>query len=292
MKFDLVHVHTERANFLYGLTCGLLARRAVVRTIHSNFLYGGRVRLKLRVQRRLLRALGIRHIAISRGVQDNEQGRYGNASRLIYNWFDTSRFAALAALDRDSERQRWHLAHDQIAVLVLGNCSPIKNHLAVVEALARLRPPSGSNVVILHAGLEDAARTEWNRARQLGVDGRIRFLGKVDDVPSLMVASDLYLMPSLHEGFSIAGLEALGAGLPGILSDRPGLADLREFFSGLVYTGVTPEAVATGLETAVATLPALLEQASGNRDKARQCFSPKRGVSEYAEVYREAACRN
>lgn len=290
-QYDIVHIHTERANFLYALVCRLLVSRKVVRTIHNNFLYSGRIRLKLRFQRYILKLLGVRHIAISRGVQENEAMRFDNQSQLIYNWFDTKRFAGMDSMSRTAARKRWGIGDNQIAVLMLGNCGPAKNHESVIEAIPEVAR-GGHDFVLLHAGLEDSARSEWCATKRLGVEQYVRFLGNVDDVPSLLAASDLFLMPSHYEGFSIACLEALAAGLPAVLSRRPGLIDLETFFSGLVYTDTNAASISNGLIHAFETLLPLQTDAQANRSIALGAFSPERGVKEYAAIYRELLCRN
>ena len=63
-------------------------------------------------------------------------------------------------------------------------------------------------------------------SRQLGLTGIVSFLGWREDLPSVMAGWDIFLLPSLDEGFGVAALEAMAAGLPVIASAVGGLCEL------------------------------------------------------------------
>jgi glycosyltransferase involved in cell wall biosynthesis len=81
----------------------------------------------------------------------------------------------------------------------------------------------------LHVGQEQDGGDERQLAAELGISDRVRFFGSVLDISPILRAADVFLMPSTHEGFGVAACEAMGAGLPVILSDVPGLRDMRAF---------------------------------------------------------------
>jgi glycosyltransferase involved in cell wall biosynthesis len=72
-------------------------------------------------------------------------------------------------------------------------------------------------------------RPELEReAARLGVEDRVRFLGHREDVPDLLAASDVFALPSLYEGSSLALLEAMAAGRAVVSSSIGGTAELIE----------------------------------------------------------------
>jgi glycosyltransferase involved in cell wall biosynthesis len=64
------------------------------------------------------------------------------------------------------------------------------------------------------------------QAEKLAITSRVRFLGRIAEIPQLLAAADLYVQPSLYEGFPRATGEAIAAGLPLVVSDGPGFHEL------------------------------------------------------------------
>jgi UDP-glucose:(heptosyl)LPS alpha-1,3-glucosyltransferase len=65
-------------------------------------------------------------------------------------------------------------------------------------------------------------------ARRLGLEGRVTFLGGMQDVADLYAAADVFVLPTLYDPFSNACLEAMAAGLPVITSRANGASELIE----------------------------------------------------------------
>ena len=76
------------------------------------------------------------------------------------------------------------------------------------------------------AGSGDLEDELKSLARELGIDEHVTFLGHIQDIPRLLAEADIFLIPSLWEGFGLAALEAMNAGLPVIASDVDGLKEL------------------------------------------------------------------
>lgn len=64
------------------------------------------------------------------------------------------------------------------------------------------------------------------QADRLGITSRVQFLGRIPNIPELLAAADVYVQPSLYEGFPRATGEAVAAGLPLVVSDGPGFTEL------------------------------------------------------------------
>jgi glycosyltransferase involved in cell wall biosynthesis len=93
----------------------------------------------------------------------------------------------------------------------------------LLEALAALGP-GGEDMLLVAAG---GGRIPWwrGRAEELGVAGRVRFLGHVGDVPGLLAAADLLVSPSRYEAYGLNVQEALCRGVPAIVSRSSGVAE-------------------------------------------------------------------
>jgi glycosyltransferase involved in cell wall biosynthesis len=105
-----------------------------------------------------------------------------------------------------------------------------------------------SNWLYLHAGVEHVEHCEQSLAGHLGVSDRIRFLGGGADIRELHAAADVFVMPSLYEGVSIAALEAMGSGLPVIFTEVPGLRDFGDITDSIVWCTPEPATITNALE--------------------------------------------
>jgi len=285
-RYDVIHLHVEAANFWYGLVARSVRPPVVLRTVHNAFAFSGNLQWRRGMQRRLLHRLGVRHVSISASVRDTELCHYRLPTTLVWNWYDSMRFTATSPEARQAARAGFELGEQDFVIASIGNCSQVKNHTAIIQAMALL--PAEQRPVYLHAGIEEPGEPERELARQLGIADRVRFVGGVGDVLPLLQAADAYVMPSLFEGFGIAAIEALATGLPALFSDVAGLRDFRDVFPHLVYTGTSAEDVAAGLQ-ALMHLPAAHKREIQQRypAMARQRFGMERGAQEYLALYRE-----
>jgi glycosyltransferase involved in cell wall biosynthesis len=282
-SYSLVHQHAEGASYWFGLASLSVGAR-LVRTIHNNFEFSGNLRWRRALQRRHLQWLGARFVAIAPGVQKNEKDRFGIASNLVWNWVDTDRFCPISAEERAAARARWGFTNQQLVLITVGNCSAVKNHGALIEALACTQDLN--HIRYLHVGLEEGALSERQLAAEIGVSDRVKFCGWLPNARKALAAADLYVMPSRYEGLGIAALEALGVGLPALLAHVNGLRDLESLFPGLLYAKPEPESIAQVLRAFSKLDTQERESIATNYPKLiQEKFGVARGVKEYCDIY-------
>ncbi len=98
-----------------------------------------------------------------------------------------------------------------------------KGHLFMLEVLARL--PGLCYVIAGEGELKEAI---LEKARALGLEGRVCFAGLVRNLPALYVKSELVVMPSLYEPLGMSQIEALGLGVPVVASRVGGIPETME----------------------------------------------------------------
>jgi glycosyltransferase involved in cell wall biosynthesis len=118
-------------------------------------------------------------------------------------------------------------------LLYAGRLSPKKFPLAVLEALARHRERAWTLDVF---GDGSWRQTMTDSARELGIDDRMTMHGFSDQIPEALADCDLFLHPSMAEGFGLTLAEALLSGVPVIASDLPATREL----TGSDGTGLLP----------------------------------------------------
>lgn len=208
---------------------------------------------------------------------------------VLYNGVDTGRFRPLA--DRGAARRELGLPEDAVIVLAVGSLSPVKNHEALVDAMAAVPGQAGGTPVQAYI-VGSGARRDLLEARiaERGVGHRVRLMGASDAVPRLLGAADLFVHPSHLEGMSNAILEAMAAGLPVVAFRTGGNPELVvEGETGMLC----PPGDTAALAGAVAALAAdaALRSAMGEKARARaeEAFSLGAMMDRYADYYRRLA---
>lgn len=280
-----IHIHCERANVWLGLAARLAAPGArVVRTIHAVFAFGGLLRLRRMLQRALLRWSGVVTIAHSAAVAETERRQFANPVHIIAPWIDLTRFAPITPAQRQAARDHFGLTGTAPIVAVVGSCQPVKNHDLLLEALAG--GASDIDYVVLHAGTGPCEQQERGQALQLGLEGKVRFLGPVGDVRQVLAASDLFVMPSQREGFGLAALEALACGVPALLSSGSGLESFSGFGEAVFWCRPDREALAERLRSLLSTPAAQLRVcAAAAPALAGELFSAEKSWQRHKELY-------
>jgi glycosyltransferase-like protein len=180
------------------------------------------------------------HICVSAAVAAEVEAGWGLKPTVIPNGVDAQRFAAARPA---RGRGRY--------VLTVGGIEPRKGSIDLLEAFARL---DDDRVRLVIAGGETLFdyrpyRAEWEaRAVALGV--RPDVLGPVphDELPGLVAGAAAFAFPSTKEGFGLAAMEALAAGVPVVVRDLP---VLREVFGDAVLYGSSPGSLADALRQAL-----------------------------------------
>jgi N-acetyl-alpha-D-glucosaminyl L-malate synthase BshA len=106
----------------------------------------------------------------------------------------------------------------------VSNFREVKRVKDVVRVFARIRRAMPATLIMVGDG-PDRDDAE-NEARELGVAGDVRFLGRLDSVASLLQSTELFLLPSQTESFGLAALEAMACGAPVVATRAGGLPEV------------------------------------------------------------------
>ena len=119
----------------------------------------------------------------------------------------------------DAVRNELGISATALVVGHVGRFSPAKNHAFLLDVFRRINQKHSDSVLLLVGDGELRAEAE-ERARQLRIEKNVIFTGVRSDVSDLMAAMNVFVFPSLYEGFPVTLLEAQASGLPCIVSDR------------------------------------------------------------------------
>lgn len=216
LRPEVVHTHGAEANF-HGLIAAWLAV-VPVRVAEEIGIptHSAKARRVFRQVYRLAdRVIGISE-SVTRWLVDSDEVAAFKAVR-IYN--------PVALPDEVTS------VHGQLSkrfrLGFVGRLESVKNPLALIAAVARLREEGIPAEAWL---LGDGSQLEMlkDRAAELDVGQYVRFLGYQDDPAQFVSECDLYVQPSLSEGFGLALVEAMGCGVPVLASAVGGAPEIIE----------------------------------------------------------------
>ena len=232
-----------------------------------------------------------RVVAVSANTKQDLIDRFGVAPeriRVIYPAI-ADHFRPITDLEaRAAFRARLGLPERYL--LFLGTLEPRKNLPTLVEAYARLRALQPDAPPLIVAGGKGwYYQTIFERVRALNLEGSITFAGYVlpEDQPLWYSCAELFIYPSMYEGFGFPVVEALACGVPTITSNVSSLPEA----GGRVAIQVTPtdpEALAHAMH-GVMSDPQAREEAFAHGPQWASRFTMERMAREYTQIYREAA---
>ena len=149
-------------------------------------------------------------------------------------------------LSRNAARTKFNIPSDAFVIGTVGRLTEQKNQTFLIDVLSRL--PDAQLVVLGEGNLRGEIQTHIDR---LNLGSRVRLLGSVvhEEVPHFLRALDVFALPSLHEGSSVAMLEAMAAGLTVVGSDVPTIANELKFSDGRMVGVVLPLEPAAWLQS-------------------------------------------
>jgi L-malate glycosyltransferase len=222
--------------------------------------------------------------AVSRFLQQETFGAFGcTACRIevIPNFIDPEVYRR----DRYDPVLDFPLRDGAKVLMHISNFRPVKRVTDVVRIFDRVQREVNAILVMVGDG-PDRLEAEAE-ARQLGLEERVFFLGKIDVVAPLLANADLFLLPTDGESFGLSALEALASGVPVIGSNAGGLPEVvRDGESGVLCPVGDVDGMAhaaLGILTDAQRWKSMSRVAAAD---ARERFSLDDIVAQYEDFYR------
>ena len=280
-RITLVHSH-EFEMTVYGAWAARYSGIGHVATMHGSRYYAQRFRRRLAL--RAAWTLGGRLVAVSSRLADH-------LSRDL--WIPRGRVVTIPNGVRWSPsagaaiREELHLGSADPLILAVGNLYPVKGHDYLIDALARIaeRHPAAHMAIAGRGELEESLRT---RARMLGVANRFHLLGLRSDIPALLLAADVFALPSLSEGLPLALLEAMCAGRPIVASDVGDVrVALNDGEAGLLVEPGNAEQLARALDRLLSHPEEAKRLGDAAARRAAAEYDITHMLARYAEIYQD-----
>ncbi len=190
-----------------------------------------------------------------------------------------------ATRDATEVRTEFGLPAETPLVVMAARFTQQKGHALLLDALPRL-VAAQPDVVVLLAGDGPLRREIEAAVAERGLSAQVRSLGYRDDVPDLIAAADLVVLPSAFEGLPLVVLEAMAAGRAVVATRVAGTAEAVEdgVTGWLVPTG-DAAALGDALGRALADSPARTRAAAAGRERYLARFQASRMAHETGQLY-------
>jgi len=285
-RVDLIHTHLYR-DAVYGRVIARLAGvKGVISTLHNSYVWRSRSQLFLD---RLTSVFADRITAVSDAVRKFAIEReHMPAGKMVtvYNGIDTDQFN-ISPEERETVRREIGLAPGDVAVGSMGELTRQKGYRYLLEAVPEILKANPA-VKFLIAGEGEVKYSLLALRDKLGVKSQVSFLGFREDVPRLLAAFDLFVLPSLWEGLPVALIEAMAAAKPIVATDVDGNCEvIGRDEAGIAVEPRNPPALARALLELIGNPELRRRMGLKGRKRAEELFDVRIMIKNYEELYED-----
>ena len=261
LNIDVVHTHHIGPLLYAGMAARLAGIRHLIHTEHDAWHLNNKKRRSL--QRLVIFMTRPKLVAdaatVAKAMKKHLKTKQINT---VYNGIDTYRFKPG---DQMQARIHLNLPRDVKIIGCSGRLEEVKGQKTLIYALIRLK----SSVHLALAGTGSYEPSLRKLVDSLGLNERVHFLGRIDDMPMFYNALDVFCLPSLNEGFPLSPLEAQSCGIQTVVTDVGGSRETLCPHSGLLVPKENVDMMTTVLSKAL---------------RRPYHASPRKYVQEHADV--------
>lgn len=218
-KPDVIHIHLGNL-YRFKKISNHLKGIKLYYTCHSvpQKMLGDEMPKENAAARYLIAHNGLQLIALHADMKKELDDMFGSNAVVINNGIDFQKYQSLTGEQKEKLRKEIGLAKEDFVVGHVGRFAPAKNHPLLIEVFAEiLKRKSNAKLLLVGNGpLESQVRS---KIHEMDLDDKVIILKNRTDVNKLMRLMNIFIFPSLHEGFGIVLLEAQVSDLRCVTSD-------------------------------------------------------------------------
>ncbi len=281
-QFDIIHTHGSLDSWAVAFA-HRPRRIPVIRTKHNIFPIADHF-----ANRWIWGQVFDRIVCISQAIFDYCAAKpYIRRDRLalIHSAIDLDRYSRPLPEGVAEWRTQW--SDRRPVVVIVGRLREEKGHAVLFEAMGHLRQKY-PKILLVAAGDGSLREALERQAAERDLGAHVRFLGFRTDVPEILAAADLFVMPSLSEGLGTAAIEACAAGKPIVASRVGGVCDvIRDGETGRLVPPGDAAALAQAMDVMLSDRTAAERMGQAARQFARATFTLDALVKKNIALYRE-----
>jgi len=274
-KPDLVHTHLFGADIYGKLAAKLAGVKHIISTEHNINRSEGRIK---KMAKKFVFKYNEMSVAVSQAVKDymiEYEGAAAGKIKVIYNG---------AIIENFLNQPSGNGEKDKITIGAVGRLTRQKNFSGLITAISLIK---NNKIECLIAGDGELKKDLQKQIKDLNLDDKVKLIGQRKDIGVFLSSLDIFVMPSLWEGFGIAVLEAGAAGLPVIASAVDSLKEIIEHNKTGILVEPANENELSEKITYLLNNKIERERLGGNlREKVISNFSLEKMVQEYDKLYK------
>jgi glycosyltransferase involved in cell wall biosynthesis len=292
-QVDLIHAHGVKAGLLcLWATLNRRNRFKVICTFHNQFRISAQW-FKNTVNRLIVKILANqvnRIITVSQAIRKElveDLNIYSHKIDYIYNGVDLAAFANLQP-ENDLLRQEFGIPRSAVLIGTVARLIPQKGIGVLIKAAAALRR-THQDVYFVVIGDGPYRETLELEAAGAGLKKYLSFTGFRNNVPQLLANLDIFVLPTLEEGFSIVTLEAMAAKKPVVASRVGGLPEIITADTGFTVPPAQPDQLAAALQDLIVNPAKRVTMGNAAYERVKNQFTLTRMAQFHLELYQELA---
>ncbi|MFA5373693.1 MAG: glycosyltransferase family 4 protein [Candidatus Omnitrophota bacterium] len=298
--FDVVHTHTAKAGALARIAAYFAGVPAIIHTPHGHNFYGyfnAFFSVLVRIIEKLLGCFTDRIMVLTElEKSDHIKYRVANRGKLVL----ISQGLDLSGFDPDNKnnisvKESLGISGNFLVAGFVGRLEPVKGPQYFIKAAKKILEKREGVKFVLSG--EGSLRRELEEAvASWGLSEQIVFLGWQENIPGIMSAMDMLVLPSLNEAVGIVLIEAQSLGIPVVASNVGGIPEVvKDGQTGLLVAQADPDALAQAMLKLLSD-PALRRSMSGSalawcRDRFKAEAMVDKVTRMYEEVLKEKNAR-
>lgn len=281
-KIDVIHSH-EFATNVYASFISKMVGVPVIATVHGKNYYADKWRRRLAYRFVACKSF---MVAVSADLKRFLSERVGiplRHIRVVHNGIDLHRYKSKESIYH--VRKELRIGAEQPVIGTVGNLFAVKGQIYLLKA-CKIVAGTFPNFVLVVAGDGEQSSFLEKEATSYGIADNVKFLGFRNDIPSILDAIDVFVLPSLSEGLPLSVLEALALQKPVVATNVGGIPEIIEDgITGYLVPPRNPEALATKIVHLLRHPEVAINMGRVGRLRVDECFSLEKMIEKYQSLY-------
>ncbi len=291
-RYDIVHCHTSKGGFIGRLAARLANVKCIIYSPHGDIFEGyfGKIKTRFFIWlERFSARFTDKIITLTKsGIEPYIKAGIGQKSQFdyIYNGIDVESLRK-RKVGRIQKRQEIGVEDDCFLIVTAGRLVPVKGYTYLVAALAQVITEI-PNIRLVFLGDGELRGELLGQVKTLGLEKQVLFLGMRSDVPEIISCSDLFVLPSINEGFGVVLLEAMAMKCPIVATNVGGVPEVvLDGETGILVPPGDPVQLARGIIRLLKDRSLAFQMAECGYQRLEDCFDIRETVSKTEHLYKE-----